>query len=49
MTYGTYQLVVFSMIFAPLIVLAFMEIKTHIRWMRERRARRCHPTNHKWR
>lgn len=49
MSRNTYQAIVLTFIVAPLVFLAIMEIKTHIRWMRERRARRHHPTNRKWR
>lgn len=44
-----YQMIVLALLFAPLGFLAIMEIATHIRWMRERRARRHHPTNKQWR
>lgn len=42
--YG-YESIAIGMVFGPLVMLAGMEIWTHIQWMREQRSRRDHPTN----
>lgn len=40
-----YESIVIGMIFGPLIMLAGCEIVTHIRWMREQKHRRNHPSS----
>lgn len=42
--YG-YESIAIGMVFGPLVMLAGMEIWTHIQWMRDQKHRRNHPSN----